>query len=139
MVLLLLTDGTITDIERGEYLEAERRVINELKEINKPFIIVLNSTRPYDNETIKLKDELEEKYMVPVINTNCAQLRIEDINSIMEKILFEFPVSEIGINLPRWVETLEDNHWLKVDMINAIKDSFKVQGISEKQSCHCKI
>lgn len=126
--LVIVTDGTITDIERGEYLEAERRVINELKEINKPFIIVLNSTRPYDNETIKLKDELEEKYMVPVFNTNCAQLRIEDINSIMEKILFEFPVSEIGINLPRWVESLEDNHWLKVDMINAIKDSFEGTG-----------
>ena len=86
--LVIVTDGSITDLERGEYLEAERRVINELKEINKPFIIVLNSTRPYDNETIKLKDELEEKYKVPVFNTNCAQLRIEDINSIMEKILF---------------------------------------------------
>jgi stage IV sporulation protein A len=126
--LVIVTDGTITDIERGEYLEAERRVINELKEINKPFIVVLNSTRPYDIETIKLKEELEEKYMVPVFNTNCAQLRIEDINSIMEKILFEFPVSEIGINLPRWVDSLEDNHWLKVDMINAIKDSFEGTG-----------
>jgi stage IV sporulation protein A len=126
--LVILTDGTITDIERGEYLEAEKRVISELKEINKPFIIVLNSTRPYDNETLKLKEELEAKYMVPVFNTNCAQLRMEDINSIMERILFEFPVSEIAINLPRWVENLEDNHWLKEDMINAIKDSFKGTG-----------
>ena len=119
--LVILTDGTITDIERNEYLEAEKRVINELKEINKPFIIVLNSTIPYDDETIKLKEELESKYMVPVINVNCAHLRMEDINLIMEKVLFEFPISEIAINLPKWVETLEDNHWLKVDMINAVK------------------
>lgn len=126
--LVILTDGTITDLDRGDYLEAERRVINELKEINKPFIIVLNSTQPNDNETLKLREELETKYMVPVINANCAQLRIEDIHGIMERILFEFPISEIGINLPRWVEALEDNHWLKVDMIDAIKDSFAGTG-----------
>lgn len=133
--LVVTTDGSITEIGREEYVEAEKRVINELKEINKPFIIVLNSTRPFDNSTVKLKEELEEKYEVPVININCAQMRIEDINMIMERILFEFPVSEIGINMPKWVEALEDDHWLRVDMINAIKETFRnVRKIREAKS-----
>ncbi|RCX20075.1 stage IV sporulation protein A [Anaerobacterium chartisolvens] len=123
--LVVVTDGSITDLDREEYIEAEKRVINELKSINKPFVIILNSTRPSDAETIKLRDELEDKYSVPVINVNCAQLRVEDINSIMENILYEFPIDQMGINIPRWIETLEDEHWLKADIINAIKDTFK--------------
>lgn len=130
--LVITTDGTITDINREEYLEAEKRVIDELKGINKPFIIVLNSIRPYDNDTIALKEELEEKYKVPVIPLNCAQMRIEDINNIMEKVLFEFPVTEIGINIPRWIEALDEDYWLRVDIIDAIKDSFRgIQKIRE--------
>lgn len=123
--IVVTTDGTITDLEREEYLEAEKRVISELKEINKPFVIVLNSVIPYDAETIKLREELEERYSVPVVNVNCAQLRIEDVNYIMEKILYEFPVTEIGINIPRWVESLEDANPVKVSMINAIRETFK--------------
>jgi stage IV sporulation protein A len=123
--LVVTTDGTITDLEREEYLEAEKRVITELKEINKPFVIVLNSIRPHDAETLKLKEELEEKYCVPVVNVNCAQIRIEDVNLIMEKILYEFPVTEIGINIPRWIETLEDGNPVKAGMINAVRDTFK--------------
>lgn len=123
--LVVVTDGSITDLAREEYIEAEERVINELKRISKPFVVLLNSTRPFDNETIKLKEELEAKYETPVINANCAQLRIEDINNIMEKVLLEFPVCEIGVNMPRWIEALEDDHWLKVDMIDAIRSTFK--------------
>ena len=126
--LVVTTDGSITEIDRQEYVEAEKRVIEELKSINKPFVIVLNSTNPYDSDTIRLKEELEEKYSVPVISVNCAQLRIEDVNAIMERILLEFPICEINVNMPRWVEALEDNHWLKVDMTNAIKDTFKDVG-----------
>jgi len=81
--LVVTTDGSITEIQREEYLEAEKRVISELKAINKPFIIILNSVKPYANETIRLKEELEEKYGVPVVNVNVAQMRIEDINNIM--------------------------------------------------------
>ena len=134
--LVVTTDGTITDIEREEYIEAERRVINELKEIDKPFIIVLNSTRPMDSQTLKLKEELEAKYAVPVVNVNCAQMRLEDVNAIMEKILYEFPISEIGINIPRWIETLEDDHWLKVDLMDSIRDAFKnISKIREIKGC----
>ncbi len=123
--IVVTTDGTITDLEREEYLEAEKRVISELKEINKPFVIVLNSVRPYDAETIKLREELEEKYSVPVVCVNCAQLRIEDVNLIMEKILYEFPVTEIGINIPRWVESLENENPVRASIINAIMETFR--------------
>lgn len=122
--ILVTTDGSITDISREDYVEAEERVVKELKAINKPFVIVLNSMDPSNEETEMLRVELEEKYGVPVIGTNCAQLRIEDLNGIMERVLFEFPISEIGINIPRWIECLDDNHWLKVDVLNSIKESF---------------
>lgn len=138
--LLITTDGSITEIEREEYLEAEKRVVDELKSINKPFIIVLNSVKPYDPETVRLKGELEEKYGVPVLNMDCAQMRNEDINAIMERVLFEFPVCEIGINMPRWVETLEEDHWLRVDMLDAIKDTFSgITKIREAKGCTDKL
>lgn len=123
--LVVTTDGSITDIERNEYIEAEKRVISELKAIDKPFVIILNSTKPHESETIKLREDLEIKYSVPVMAVNCAQMRIEDINSIIERILLEFPVSEIGINLPRWIETLDEEHQLRTDVINAIKETFE--------------
>lgn len=122
--LVVTTDGTITDLDREEYLEAEKRVISELREINKPFVIVLNSVKPHDAETLKLKQELEDEYSVPVVNVNCAQLRIDDVNFILEKVLHEFPVTEIGINLPRWMEALDENYQVKTDMIAAIRETF---------------
>lgn len=122
--LVVTTDGTITDIEREDYIEAEKRVINELKEINKPFVVVLNSVIPKDEETEKLRQELEEKYEVPVISVNCAQMQSDDMAAIMERILYEFPICEIGINVPKWVETLEQDNWLRVDLLQAIKDTF---------------
>ena len=130
--LVVTTDGSITDIAREDYIEAEKRVISELKEIDKPFVIVLNSVKPNDGETEKLRQELEERYAVPVISVNCAEMRNEDMAGIMERILYEFPVCEIGINIPKWVETLEEDHWLRVDMLQAIRDTFKgVQKIRE--------
>lgn len=123
--LVVVTDGSITELERKDYIEAEERVISELKKINKPFVVILNSVHPENNETMRLREDLENRYSTPVICANCAQLRIEDINNIMERVLFEFPVSEIGVNIPRWIETLEDGHWLKVDMINAVRETFK--------------
>lgn len=123
--LVITTDGSITEIQREDYLEAERRVIAEMKATGKPFIVVLNSVRPYDSETVALREELEEKYEVPVLNLNCAQMRLEDINAVLERILYEFPISEIGIDIPRWVEALDEDYWLRADIIQAIKDVFK--------------
>jgi len=123
--VVITTDGSIADIAREDYVDAEKRVISELKAINKPFVVIINSTKPRDAETLKLRDELEQKYGVTVLTMDCLQLRIDDIDSIMEKILHEFPISEIGINIPKWVEALDDSHWLKSDMIDSIRDTFK--------------
>ncbi len=120
--IVVTTDGSITEIPREDYIEAEERVINELKEINKPFIVLLNTTKPYAPETDALRQELMELYNVPIIATNCAQIKSDDINNIMEKILYEFPVKEMKINFPKWIETLSYEHWLKQEMIKTIKD-----------------
>lgn len=122
--IMVTTDGSITDIPREDYIQAEKRVVAELKETGKPFIILLNSVMPDSIETQRLRAELEEEYKVPVIAIDCARMRLEDITGIMERVLFEFPVCEIGINIPKWVENLEDQHWLKRDMLHAIRDIF---------------
>lgn len=123
--IVITTDGTITDIERENYIDAEERVVNELKAINKPFVMLLNTVKPYSNETEVLKQEISEKYEVPVIPVNCAQLKTEDINIILEKILYEFPIKEIKINFPKWIETLHMEHWLKQSMVKAVKEILK--------------
>ncbi|WZL74763.1 stage IV sporulation protein A [Clostridiaceae bacterium 35-E11] len=119
--LVITTDGSVTDISRNNYIEAEERVITELKELNKPFIVVLNSIKPSDPETLKLKTQLEEKYSVPVLITDVANMSIDNVNDILENVLFEFPIKEINIALPGWVEGLEGGHWLKSKIIHGIK------------------
>ncbi|QXM05841.1 stage IV sporulation protein A [Crassaminicella indica] len=119
--LVITTDGTITDIDRNSYIEAEERVIKELKDMNKPFVVIVNSLNPQAEETIILKKQLEEKYNVPVVATDCAKMNIEDINDILENVLFEFPIKEINITLPGWVEGLETTHWLKDKIIYSVK------------------
>lgn len=120
--IVVTTDGSITDIPRENYIEAENRVVEELKGINKPFVMLLNTTKPYANETEELKEEMMEQYGVPVLPVNCAQLKGDDIRGILEKILYEFPVKEIKFNFPKWIETLDLEHWLKKDLIKALKD-----------------
>ncbi|NMM65625.1 stage IV sporulation protein A [Clostridium sp. P21] len=123
--LLVTTDGSITGINRDDYVEAEERVVNELKSINKPFIIVLNSEKPYDPDTITIKKSLEEKYDVPVQTMDVLNMKQEDITNIFQRILREFPIKEINIDMPEWIEKLDSNHWLKVDFINVVKDMCK--------------
>jgi len=134
--IVITTDGTITDIQRGDYIEAEERVVNELKSINKPFVMLLNTTKPYSNETNVLRQELTEKYEIPVLPINCTQLKVEDINLILEKVLYEFPIQEIKINLPKWIETLEITHWLKQSIILTAKDILKnIEKLREIKEC----
>lgn len=123
--ILVTTDGTVTDIPRGDYIEAEERVVRELKELNKPFIIVLNSSEPYSDYTMELSRKLEEKYGTPVIPTDCSNLNIDDINNMFNKILYEFPIEQMNISLPRWVDGLNDEHWLKKSLYDQIKTAFK--------------
>lgn len=112
----------MTDLSREGYEDAEQRVIYELKQIGKPFIVLLNTARPYSDDTISLQQELSEKYNVPVVPVNCAQLKSEDIKNILEKVLYEFPMKEIRLHFPTWIETLEENHWLKQSIITSLKD-----------------
>ena len=123
--ILVTTDGTVTDIPRGDYIEAEERVVRELKELNKPFIIVLNSSEPYSDYTIELARKLEDKYNTPVIPTDCSNLDIEDINNMFSRILYEFPIEQMNITFPRWVDGLDDEHWLKKSLYSQIKTAFK--------------
>ena len=121
--IVVLTDGSVTGIDRKNYIQAEERVISELKSLNKPFAVVLNTLDPYSDETELLRGELEEKYNVPVVPLNVLAMDEEDIENVMETVLYDFPLNEIRINLPKWVEGLERNHWIKNNIIFTLKQS----------------
>ncbi|MDR1467377.1 MAG: stage IV sporulation protein A [Oscillospiraceae bacterium] len=121
--LVVTTDGTITDIPREEYKEAEERVISELQEIKKPFIVLLNTLYPESENAIHTAQEMSESYGVPVVPVNCLELDDEEIKRILSQILFEFPVKEIKIDMPRWVNSLEKDHWLRSSVFGAIHES----------------
>ena len=121
--IVVLTDGSVTGIDRKNYLSVEERVINELKSLNKPFAVVLNTLDPYSESTELLRSELEEKYDVPIVPLNVLAMDEEDIENVMETVLYDFPLNEIRINLPKWVEGLERNHWIKNNIIFTLKQS----------------
>ena len=123
--IVVTTDGSIAEIPREDYIEAEERVVRELKHINKPFVILLNTQTPFAPETETLREQLAEKYGAPVMALNAAQLKIEDIHALIEKVLYEFPVQEIRINYPKWIETLSLDHWLKQSYVSAVKEMVK--------------
>jgi len=120
--IVMITDGSISDIPRSNYLEAEERVIRELKDLNKPFIVLLNSIHPYDKETMALVDELTNKYQVTIIPVDSAAATTEQILSILEEVLYEFPVQEVNIKLPLWVDELDEDFWLRADLEEAIRE-----------------
>lgn len=121
--LVITTDGTITEIDRENYLPAEERVISELRELGKPFVVILNSTQPYSGTCQTIRAEMEQKYGVPVLPLNCAMLDRDDINGIIERVLFEFPLSEIAIDLPGWIDALDEGDEIKSALLSAISDS----------------
>ena len=120
--MLVTTDGSIGDISRPSYVEAEERIVNELKALGKPFAVILNSARPQSDEAIALAYELEAKYEVPVALVSCIDLDAEDIRHILELVLHEFPVCEVRVSLPEWTTALDDNHKIKVSLLNDIKE-----------------
>ena len=119
--VVVITDGSVKGIERGSYIEAEERVIDELKSMNKPFVVILNSLTPKDEKTEILRNELEEKYEVPILPVNVEQMEEPDIENILETVLYDFPLNEIRINISKWVEGLEKNHWIKESIISTLK------------------
>jgi stage IV sporulation protein A len=102
--IVMITDGSISDIPRSSYVDAEERVIQELKDLKKPFIVLMNSIHPYDKETMTLVDELSAKYQVTIMPVDSATMTSEQILGILEEVLYEFPVQEVNIKLPLWVD-----------------------------------
>lgn len=122
--LVVTTDGSITDIDRNSYVDAETRVISELKEINKPFVVILNSTHPHDEQTLRLAENLKDKYDSSVIPMDVENMDENNLNEIFERVLEEFPITEIGFKLPEWFNILDFEHWLKQDIIGIVKNGF---------------
>lgn len=120
--LVITTDASISEIPREEYEEAEARVIEELKEINKPFITLLNCKEPLSPQATELAQQLSQKYSVPVLPVNCLELDSEQINDIIAGVLAEFPIKEIKIGLPGWITSLEKTHWLRSEIFKKIND-----------------
>ncbi|MEG0978833.1 MAG: stage IV sporulation protein A [Oscillospiraceae bacterium] len=123
--LVVTTDGSISDIPRDEYEEAEERVITELKDINKPFIVLLNCMYPQTQNARELSSGLMQKYQVPVIPVNCMELDEQEIKTILAQVLFEFPIKEISINIPSWLMMLDSEHWLRNSTFRAIEEAAK--------------
>ena len=123
--LVITTDGSFSEIPREDYIDSERRVVGELKAINKPFIVLLNSSQPDSAEASALADRLSEEYQVPVLPVSCMELSENEIKRILAQLLFEFPVREIRADIPRWVVTLDKDHWLKSAVFDSIRESAK--------------
>lgn len=121
--LVITTDGSISDISRDEYEEAEQRVISELNSINKPFVVLLNCVYPDSEEARHLAAELSEKYSTPVIPVNCVDLDEDSINEILKQVLYAFPVKEVNICMPKWITGLAKGHWLKNDVFDNIRSA----------------
>lgn len=121
--IVVTTDGSIGELNRNDYVEAEERVVSELKEIGKPFIVVLNSTHPMLPETERLSEKLSESYGVPVLPISVENMTERDIYSILREALYEFPVAEVSVNMPEWIGCLSKDHWLKKIYVEKIRES----------------
>ena len=120
--IVITTDGSICDLKRENYIEAESRTIRELQRIGKPFVVLVNSKKPFSQEARQVAEEIEKKYQISVMTVNCEQLKEEDIYRILENVLLEFPISEVEFFVPKWVEMLGRNHKIKQEMIYYMKD-----------------
>lgn len=121
--LVVTTDGSISSIPREEYEEAEERVIDELRELNKPFVVLMNTIEPSSPNVISLCSQLTDKYSVPVIPINCLEITEQEINDILSDILYEFPITNVAINFPSWISNLERDNYLRSSIFSSIKDN----------------
>ena len=123
--IAVTTDGSFGELKRNDYLEAENETVRELKEIGKPFVMLLNSARPYAEETRELAEKLEKDHGVTVLPMNCEQLKQEDVETILAPVLKEFPVTELRFHIPRWMEILPEDHPLKAAAIESAREILK--------------
>lgn len=130
--ILITTDGSFGEIERKNYVEAEERIVGELKEIGKPFIVILNSAHPMLPETERLAQNLKENYEVPVMPISIENMTEREIYSILKEALYEFPVLEVSVKMPEWIACLSSNNWLKKIYIDKIRESvFEVDKVRD--------
>ena len=138
--LVITTDGSITDIPREEYAEAEQRVIEELNLIHKPFVVILNCQEPDSEKSKALANELGEKYGKPVLPMNCLEINEQSIRDMLAEMLLQFPVKEINIKIPKWLTALEKDHWLKSEIFSALKKSAAdISNIGEVKNVSCRL
>ncbi len=123
--IIVTTDGSITDIPRDEYIGAEERVVKELQELNKPFIMLMNCQNPNDGYSIEMAQNLSQKYGTTVIPINCLELNLDDINLIFSKLLYEFMIERVEVKFPRWIDGLDTDNGLKLDLFENVKRSFE--------------
>lgn len=121
--VVMTTDGTIDEIPRQDYVDAEERVVDELKEVGKPFVLVINSTQPKSLETEALRTELTEKYDIPCLALSADQMTESDATDVLREALYEFPVHEVNVNLPSWVMVLNEEHWLRQNYEAAVRNT----------------
>ncbi len=119
--IVVTTDGSIGEIPRENYISAEEKTIQELKAIGKPFLVILNTKKPFSEDVKILKGQMEEKYKVSVLPVNCEQLKEEDIHKMMKSILYEFPITEVEFYIPKWVEMLSCDHRIKQELLTNVK------------------
>ncbi len=115
--VVVTTDGSIAEIPRSSYVEAEERVVRELKALGKPFILVLNSRTPDNPDTQRMRDALQEKYDVPVSLLSVDEMTLDDVNGLLESVLMEFPLREVWLETPKWLEALPATHWLNQEVL----------------------
>lgn len=121
--LVVTTDGSVVDMPRSAYEEAEARVVRELKALGKPFVVALNVKSPASPEVSMLRDALSERYGVPVVPVNAQEMRLEDLNGLLESLLFEFPLREVRIQTPAWLTALAEDHWLGRSILDSVRDA----------------
>lgn len=119
--LVVTCDGSFGEIPRKNYIESEEKTVAQLKRAGKPFLILLNSQKPYKEETLELAEELKKKYQAGVISVNCEQLRTDDVTRILERVLYEFPIVQMEFYIPKWVEMLSSEHYLKEELISCVQ------------------
>lgn len=123
--IVITCDGSFGEILREKYLAPEEKTIQELKKIGKPFVVLVNSEKPFAEETLRIVEAIQEKYGVTAIPVNCKQLRKDDIHHILESILYEFPISQVEFFVPKWVEMLSADHKIKQELLEKVKDIIK--------------
>ncbi len=132
--LVVTTDGSISDIPREEYEEAEERVISELRATDRPYIILLNAVEPKSESVRRMASELEAKYGVPVFPVSCAEIGETEIREILAKLLWQFPIREIRLDIPGWIIDLDGEHWLKKEILDGLKASADIHRVFEVEN-----